>query len=336
MLICGRIINNKVINITGGIIVENKIVEEIISNIEKVIVGKRDTIEKIIICLISGGHVLIEDVPGVGKTTIVQALSKSINCDFKRIQFTPDLLPSDITGISVYNQKTGDFEFKRGPILSQIVLADEINRTSPKTQSSLLEVMEEHQVTVDGNTYKLNEPFMVLATQNPIEYEGTFPLPEAQLDRFMMKVRIGYPDPKDELAIVRRFKTQNPMKIIEPVAEPEDIINLKNEVKNINVDSKIENYIISIVNKTRDNDEIALGGSPRATLNLYRACQANALVAGRSYVIPDDVKSLAPFVLAHRIIIKPECRLKGINSYDVIENIISSTEVPGVISHVQE
>ena len=312
---------------------ENKVIEDIISNIEKVIVGKRTTIEKIIICLISGGHVLIEDIPGVGKTTIVQALAKSINCDFKRIQFTPDLLPSDITGVSIYNQKTGEFEFKPGPILSQIILADEINRTSPKTQSSLLEVMEEHQITVDGKTYKLNEPFMVLATQNPIEYEGTFPLPEAQLDRFMMKISIGYPEPQEELAIIRRFKIENPIDTLEPVAEPDDINRLKNLVKNINVNDKIENYIVSIVNKTRNDDEITLGGSPRAALNLYRASQARAFIMERDYVIPDDVKSLAPYILAHRLILEPECRLKGINAEDIINRIVSSIQVPGVVNY---
>ncbi|HCL49608.1 MAG TPA: AAA family ATPase, partial [Clostridiaceae bacterium] len=239
---------------------ENNIVlQNIISNVEKVMVGKRGTIEKIIICLISGGHVLIEDVPGVGKTVLVHSIAKSINCDFKRIQFTPDLLPSDITGVSIYNQKTGEFEFKKGPIMGQIILADEINRTSPKTQASLLEAMEEHQITVDGITYKLKEPFMVLATQNPMEYEGTFPLPEAQLDRFMMKVNIGYPDETSELNMLKRFKEINPLTELKPVANTEDIIRIKNEVKSVMVNSEVEMYILSIVRSTRENDKILLG-----------------------------------------------------------------------------
>ena len=312
----------------------NEMLNSLISNVEKVIVGKRHVIEKIVTCLISGGHVLIEDVPGVGKTMLVHALAKSIGCSFKRIQFTPDLLPSDITGVSVYNQKTGDFEFKFGPIMSQIILADEINRTSPKTQSSMLEAMEEHQLTVEGNTFKLQEPFMVLATQNPIEYEGTFPLPEAQLDRFMMKIGIGYPDEEYELAMIRRFKKENPLKYIEKVIEPEEIMEIREKVKNIYVDEKVERYILSIIKETRQQDEILLGASPRATLNLYRASQGKALISMRDYVTPDDIKSVAISVLKHRIILKPEYRIRGNSADNILNKILSSTIVPGVSKYV--
>jgi MoxR-like ATPase len=308
--------------------------ETLISNIEKVILGKRYVIEKLIICLISGGHILIEDVPGVGKTMMVHALAKSMGCSFKRIQFTPDLLPSDITGVSIYNQKTGEFEYKFGPIMSQIILADEINRTSPKTQSSLLEAMEEHQVTIDGGTYSLLEPFMVLATQNPIEYEGTFPLPEAQLDRFMMKISVGYPDEEYELAMVRRFKTLNPLNNIEKVIEPQEILSIREKVKSIYVDEKVERYVLSIVKATRIREEILLGGSPRATLNLYRASQAKALISNREYVTPDDVKSVANSVLSHRIILKSEYRIKGNNAESLVNKILSSIMVPGVSKNV--
>lgn len=312
----------------------HEVVERIIYNIERVIVGKRSVIEKVMICLLAGGHVLIEDVPGVGKTMLVHSLARSINCDFKRIQFTPDLLPSDITGVSIFNQKTNDFEFKFGPVMSQIILADEINRTSPKTQSSLLEVMEEHQVTADGVTYRLNEPFMVLATQNPIEYEGTFPLPEAQLDRFMMKIAIGYPHYDGELDMLRRFKSGNPLNELQAVAAPEDIINAKEAVLNIFVDEKIENYILSIIKGTRERNEILLGASPRATINLCRASQGRAFLYKRNYVTPDDVKSVVKSVLGHRIILKPEYRLKGINNEEILDKVLASTIVPGVGLHV--
>lgn len=309
-------------------------VERIINNVEKVIVGKRGAIEKIMICLLTGGHVLIEDVPGVGKTMLVHSLAKSINCDFKRIQFTPDLLPSDITGVSIFNQKTNDFEFKFGPVMSQIILADEINRTSPKTQSSLLEVMEEHQVTADGVTYRLNEPFMVLATQNPIEYEGTFPLPEAQLDRFMMKIGIGYPSYDGELDMLRRFKDSNPINELKAVALPEDIIAAQEEVKKVFVDVKVENYILAIINATREKSEILLGASPRATINLCRASQGRAFLKNRDYVTPDDVKSVAKSVLGHRIILKSEYRLKGVTNEEILDKLLYSTIVPGVGLHV--
>lgn len=313
---------------------KNEVVEKIIQNIEKVIYGKRGVIEKIIICLLSNGHVLIEDMPGVGKTTLVHTLAKSINCDFNRIQFTPDLLPSDITGISIFNQKIGEFEVKFGPIMSQIILADEINRTSPKTQSSLLEVMEEHQVTIDGITYKLKEPFMVLATQNPIEYEGTFSLPEAQLDRFMMRIKIGYPDEEYELMMLKTYKEKNPIEEIKPVCEPSDIIALRDMTKKIYVDEKIERYILAIIKATREREEIILGASPRASLSLLKCCQGRALLLNREYVTPDDVKTLVYSVLGHRIILKPEYRIKGIKTEDIIEKIVSSISVPGVGRYV--
>jgi MoxR-like ATPase len=307
---------------------------EIVSNIEKVIAGKRFVIEKILICMISGGHILIEDVPGVGKTMLVHALAKSIGCDFKRIQFTPDLLPSDITGVSVYNQKTCEFEYKFGPIMSQIVLADEINRTSPKTQASLLEAMEEHQITADGVTYRMKEPFMVLATENPIEYEGTFPLPEAQLDRFMMRIGIGYPDEEFELIMLRRFKLENPLDNLKAVASSDDINEIREKVKNVYLDEKIERYILSIIRATREREEIMLGASPRASINLYKASQGRAVLCSRDYVTPDDVKALAKPVLCHRIILKPEYRLKNISTDIIIEKILSSIMVPGVNKYV--
>lgn len=303
-------------------------INALIKSVESVIVGKRKVVEKIIAALISGGHVLLEDVPGVGKTVMVRALAKSLGCSFKRIQFTPDLLPSDITGVSVFNQKTGDFEFKVGPIMNQIILADEINRTSPKTQSSLLEVLEEHQITVDGKTYKVQEPFMVLATQNPIEYEGTFPLPEAQLDRFMMKISMGYPEPEDEKRILRRFKTENPIDLIQPVVTAEDIIKLQHYVREVYVDELIDDYIINIIKATRNSPDIQLGASPRGSLALFRAAQAWAVINNRDYVLPDDVKELAKPVLSHRLIIKPEVKLQGMSSEDVMAGILKQVHVP--------
>lgn len=310
--------------------VKNQVLQNIVANVEKVIAGKRDVVEKVLICLISGGHLLIEDTPGTGKTLMVQSIAKSINCSFKRIQFTPDLLPSDITGISVFNQKLGEFEFKQGPVMSNMILADEINRTSPKTQSSLLEVMSENQVTCDGVTYRLKSPFMVFATQNPVEYEGTFPLPEAQLDRFMMKINMGYPSEENELLMMHIYKNDNPMNKIQPVAEPEDIEDIKAKVMNIYVDEKIEKYILGIIRQTREREEFLLGASPRATLGLYRASQARAFINGREYVTPDDVKVMVKQVICHRIILKPEWRLKGVTSEVIIENIIKEMPIPGV------
>jgi MoxR-like ATPase len=311
-------------------VVKDHILQNIVNNVEKVIVGKRDVVEKVLVCLISGGHLLIEDTPGTGKTLMVQSIAKSINCSFKRIQFTPDLLPSDITGISVFNQKLGEFEFKQGPVMSNMILADEINRTSPKTQSSLLEVMSENQVTCDGITYRLKSPFMVFATQNPVEYEGTFPLPEAQLDRFMMKINMGYPSEENELLMMHIYKNDNPMNNIGPVAEPEDIEEIKAKVMDVYVDEKLERYILGIIRQTREKEEFLLGASPRATLGLYRASQSRAFMNGREYVTPDDVKAMVKQVICHRIILKPEWRLKGVTSDMIIDDIIKAMPIPGM------
>lgn len=304
------------------------IANNIINNINKVIIGKSEEVKLVLISLVAGGHILIEDVPGVGKTSLVKALAKTINLDFKRIQFTPDLLPSDIIGVSVYNPKNGDFEFKRGPIMSQIILADEINRTSPKTQSSLLEAMEERQITVDGVTYQLPKPFMVLATENPIEYDGTFRLPEAQLDRFMMKVNLGYPDVEYEIDMLKKFETSDPLSEIEPITTEKEILNMQVEARSVFIDDCILEYIISIINNTRKLNSILLGASPRASINLMRASQAKAYIEGREYVIPDDVKELAVPVLSHRIILSNEAKFNGIDEKNVIENILGTTKVP--------
>ncbi|HHV60685.1 MAG TPA: MoxR family ATPase [Clostridiaceae bacterium] len=307
-----------------------KILKSILYNVEKVIVGKRHAIELVIIALICDGHVLIEDVPGVGKTSLVSALAKSINASFSRIQFTPDILPSDISGFSVYNQKTGEFEFRPGAIMSQLILADEINRTSPKTQSSLLEAMEEKQVTVDGITYKLPRPFMVLATQNPVEYLGTYPLPEAQLDRFFLKITLGYPRSNDESFILKRFLLESPLDTLEPVADSQDILDIQKEVRKVHVDSSLYDYIVEIASETRKHSDIVLGASPRGSLYLLRAAQGWAFYNGRDYVIPDDIKRMAAPVLAHRIILKQEASLKKTTSEDILESIMYETDVPVV------
>jgi len=307
-----------------------RVLRNIIENVENVIVGKRSAVELAVISLICNGHVLIEDVPGVGKTSLVSALARSINASFRRIQFTPDILPSDITGFSVYNQKTGDFEYRPGAIMSQIILADEINRTSPKTQASLLEVMEERQVTVDGVTYKVPKPFMVLATQNPVEYIGTYPLPEAQIDRFFMKISIGYPTNSEESYILSRFQHSNPLDKLMPVAESNDIISLQEEVKNIHVDKSLSNYIVEIVSQTRKHPDVTLGSSPRGSLALFRASQAWAFYNGRDFVIPDDIRKMVSPVLSHRLMLKQEARLKKINPDEILNNIVSRINVPVV------
>ncbi|ADL68049.1 AAA family ATPase [Thermoanaerobacterium thermosaccharolyticum] len=303
---------------------------KIIDNISKVIIGKTEEVKLVLVALLSGGHVLIEDVPGVGKTSLVKALAKSINADFKRIQFTPDLLPSDVIGVSIYNPEKGVFEFKQGPIMSQILLADEINRTSPKTQSSLLEAMEERQVTVDGKTYMLPRPFMVIATQNPIEYDGTFRLPEAQLDRFMIKVNLGYPDIKHEIEMLKRFEALDPLEDLKPVVSIMEILKMQNEVKSVYVDDSILDYIITIVNNTRNLSTVLLGASPRAAISLMKASQAKAFIEGRNYVLPDDVKYLSVPVLSHRIILKNEARFNNLDERSVIKDILNATKVPVV------
>ena len=278
-------------------------------NIQKVIVGKDEIIELTLIAILCEGHLLLEDVPGTGKTTLAKTIAKSLGCTFQRIQFTPDLLPSDVTGIYYFNQKVQEFEFRAGPIFSQILLADEINRATPRTQSALLEAMQERQTTVDIATHQLPRPFLVLATQNPIELEGTFPLPEAQLDRFIMKIALGYPSQEDENAILLRFERTDPLDRLDSVVSPEQILAMQEQVREIRVENSIRNYIVNVCRATRTHSEIELGASPRATMALYRTCQALAAIRGRDYVLPDDVKMMAPYVLTHRLIIAAQTRL---------------------------
>ncbi len=306
-----------------------QVAEQVINNVEKVIIGKHKEVELTLLALLCNGHILIEDVPGVGKTVLAKAISRSLGCSFKRIQFTPDLLPSDVTGVSIYNQKEEQFEFRSGPIMAQVVLADEINRATPKTQSALLEAMEEHQVSVDGTTHALPSPFIVLATQNPIEYEGTFPLPEAQLDRFLLKISLGYPSRQNEIEILSRQQHVHPLDSLSQVAGPEELVQAQAAVKEIYVDDLIKEYIVNLVALTREQDEVYLGASPRGSLGLYRASQARAMLQGRNYVIPDDVKVLAPVTLAHRIIMSPSARMKGITSLSIVEQLLRHTSVPG-------
>ncbi len=301
----------------------------IIENISRVIVGKTPVIEQTLAALIAQGHVLVEDVPGVGKTMLAKSLAASLGCEFKRIQFTPDLLPSDITGISIYNQSNGEFEFRPGPVMSQVVLADEINRATPKTQSALLEAMEEWQVSVDGITHHLGFPFIVLATQNPIEYEGTFPLPEAQLDRFLVRVSLGYPDFGEELAIIERQEKIHPIEFLESVATPEDVIRLQAAAREVYVDGLVREYIVGLTEATRNDRDVALGASPRASLGMFRMSRAFALVHNRDYVIPDDVQALAHGVLGHRIILSPTARMRRLQPGEVVDRLLESVPVPG-------
>ena len=315
-------------NITNAI----KTAQQVIDNTSKVIVGKRDVIELAVATLIAQGHLLVEDVPGVGKTMLAKSLATSIGCNFNRIQCTPDLLPSDITGLSIYNQQNGQFEFRQGPLMSQVVLADEINRATPKTQSALLESMEEHQITVDGVTHPLHAPFMVLATQNPIEYEGTFPLPEAQLDRFLMRISLGYPSVEEELEIISEQEIAHPITVLESVTTPSGIGEMQEAVHAIYVDPLIREYIVKLTESTRSHPEVYLGASPRASLGLFKTARALALIRERDYVIPDDVKFLAPTVLSHRIILAPSARMQGIRSMDVVDNLLSELAIPGIAS----
>jgi MoxR-like ATPase len=306
--------------------------KRIAENISRVIVGKHRSVELLLVALLADGHVLIEDIPGLGKTSIAKSLAKSIGGSFRRVQFTPDLLPSDITGFNVFNQTTGQFTFQPGPVMTNILLADEINRTIPRTQSSLLESMDERQVTVDGKTYALPHPFLVLATQNPIELEGTFPLPEAQLDRFLLRVRLGYPEKAEEIAIMDRFQEKDPLLDLEPVANPEQIVALQQARKGIHISPPIKEYIANIVRQTRTTPSLRLGASPRATLGLMRAGQALAALREREYVLPDDIKYLAVPVLAHRLILKEEDMLRGETRGEIAEHflqeIISQIPVP--------
>ncbi len=306
-----------------------EIAKRIVDNVEKVIIGKREQVEQTVIALLCQGHVLIEDVPGVGKTMLAKTIARSLGCTFQRIQFTPDMLPSDVTGVSVFNQKTREFEFRPGPIMAQIVLTDEINRATPKTQSALLEAMEEKQVTVDGVTYPLQKPFLVLATQNPIEYEGTFPLPEAQLDRFMLRISLGYPSPADEIRMLDSQQRVHPVETVEQVVSAEALLQAQEAVKEVHIDNAIKEYIVELVNTSRKHPDIYLGASPRGSLALYKTAQAKAAIEGRDFVIPDDVKALAIPALAHRLIVSPAARIKNVDSRTVVQEILDSVPVPG-------
>ncbi|MED1125016.1 MoxR family ATPase [Bacillus atrophaeus] len=299
-----------------------------VEHIDKVMIGKRDIAILSLAAILAKGHVLLEDVPGVGKTMMVRSLAKSIGADFKRIQFTPDLLPSDVTGVSIYNSKTMEFEYRPGPIMGHIVLADEINRTSPKTQSALLEAMEEGSVTVDGKTMPLAEPFLVMATQNPVEYEGTYPLPEAQLDRFLFKLRMGYPSVEEELEVLALQEKSHPIETMEPVITKEQFVRLQQEVQHVQVDASIKAYIVDLTHKTRQHPSVYLGVSPRGSIALMKAAQAYALMHNRDYVIPDDIQYLAPYSLPHRMILHSEAKFEGMQSEAVIREIISSAKVP--------
>jgi len=300
----------------------------IVNNIEQVMVGKRDKVELAIIALISQGHVLLEDIPGVGKTMLARSLAKSLGCSFKRIQFTPDMLPSDIIGVSIYNQKTNNFEFHPGPVMAQVVLADEINRGTPKLQSALLECMEERQITIDGVTHEMPNPFHILATQSPVEYEGTFPLPETQLDRFLMRISLGYPSVSDEIIIMDRQRYHHPIMTLQAVATSADVEMLQVAVKDVYVDDLIKQYIADLVGATRNHPAILLGASPRASLALYRTTQARALISGRDYVLPDDVKALAEPVLAHRIIVHWTDSSRDKSGRDIVAQILETVSVP--------
>ncbi|MFO7682330.1 MAG: MoxR family ATPase [Chloroflexota bacterium] len=297
-------------------------------NIQKVIVGKDEIIDMALIAMLCEGHILLEDVPGTGKTTLAKTIAASLGCTFRRVQFTPDLLPSDVTGIYYFNQRQQAFEFRPGPIFSQILLADEINRATPRTQSALLEAMQERQVTVDIETHRLERPFLVLATQNPVELEGTFPLPEAQLDRFLIKVALGYPSSSEENDILLRFEREDPLDTLQQVVEPAEIIAMQQEVRQIRVEASVRQYIVDVCRATRAHEDIELGASPRATLALYRTCQAFAAIQNRAFVIPDDVKTMAPYVLTHRLIVNPQTRLRGRRPEEVISEVVGAVPVP--------
>jgi MoxR-like ATPase len=301
---------------------------KVVANIERVIVGKWSAVNLAVIGLLSQGHLLIEDVPGVGKTMLARSLAKSLGCSFGRLQFTPDMLPSDVTGVSVYNQATREFEFIPGPIMAQIVLIDEINRATPKTQAALLEAMEERQVTVDGVTHILPTPFMVMATQNPIEYEGTYSLPEAQLDRFLLRIKLGYPELRDEVEVLDRQQYSHPINSLEPVATVEELLEAQEAIKSVFVSPVVKEYIVRLVQKTRMHQDIYLGASPRGSLTLYRAGQARAAIFGRDYVLPDDIKAISPGVLAHRLILSPSARLRNVAAEDVLRTALEEVPLP--------
>lgn len=304
--------------------------KKIIANVERAIVGKRQQLILSLAAWFTEGHILLEDVPGVAKTMLARALARSVGCSFKRIQCTPDLLPSDVTGASIFNQKTAEFEFRAGPIFGQIVLADEINRTTPRTQASLLEAMAESCVTVDGVTHTLTPPFLVIATQNPVDHEGTFPLPEAQLDRFLMKFSLGYPSFEDELKMLDLLQHTHPLNSLQPVVTADELVACQNEVRKVHIDPKVRQYLLQIVHLTREHEEVSLGGSPRASIALFRTSQAMAAIRGRNYVQPDDVKRIAAPVLTHRLILKPESRLRRVTAAQVVQDVIDEIAVPTI------
>ncbi len=306
--------------------------KKIIANIEKVVIGKRQEVILALVAYFSEGHILLEDVPGVAKTMLARALAASVGCTFKRVQCTPDLLPNDITGASIFNPKTTEFGFRPGPLFAQIVLADEINRSTPRTQSALLEAMAERRVSVDGETYPLEPPFLVIATQNPVDHEGTFPLPEAQLDRFLIRLALGYPGKEEEARMLELLRQEHPIETLDAVVSAEDVIRCQQAVREIYVDPKVRDYIVELVRSTREHDDIALGGSPRASIALCRASQALAAIRGHDFVLPDDVKRMAPAVLAHRLIVRPESRLRKVTSANVVNEVLAETAVPTLSS----
>lgn len=304
-------------------------IERILSNVERAVLGKREVVEQALIAILCGGHVLLEDVPGVGKTTLVRTLAQTMDCSFKRIQFTPDMLPSDITGVSLFNRGTNEFEFRPGPLFANIVLADELNRTPAKTQAALLEAMEEKRVTVDGVTYELPSPFILLATQNPIEYEGTYRLPEAQLDRFLIRIRLGYPDPSHEVEMLGRSHERHPADYVKTVLLKEELNSLQKRVRSVHVDDSLKHYIVELINATRKHPDFELGASPRASLALMHTAQARALIQGRGYVVPDDIKAVASITLAHRLWLTPEARMAGKNAERILEQLVEWKNIPG-------
>jgi MoxR-like ATPase len=306
--------------------------KKLIANIEKVVIGKRQEIILALVAYLSEGHILLEDVPGVAKTMLARALAASVGCTFKRVQCTPDLLPNDITGASIFNPKTTEFEFRAGPLFAQIVLADEINRATPRTQAALLEAMAERRVTVDGETYVLDPPFLVIATQNPVDHEGTFPLPEAQLDRFLVRLSLGYPSKEEEGKMLDLLRREHPVDKLEPVVSAEEIIACQAAVREVYVDPKVRDYIVELIRNTREHDDIALGGSPRASIALCRSSQALAAIRGHDFVLPDDVKRMAPAVLCHRLIVRPESRLRKVRAADVVNEVLAETSVPTLAS----
>jgi len=316
-------------NQNRNVSVVQNVAERVAQSVGQVIIGKRNEVRLTVLGLIARGHILIEDIPGVGKTMMAKALARSIGASFSRIQFTPDMLPSDVTGVSMFNQKSREFEFRAGPLFAQIVLADEINRATPKTQAALLEAMEERQVTVDGNTYNMSDPFLILATQNPIEYEGTFPLPEAQLDRFLLKIQLGYPTPMEELTMLSAQQYDHPINTMSQVITVDELVTAQRAIREVYVAEEVKQYIVDLVTATRQHPDVYLGSSPRGSIALFRTVQARAAMAGRDYVIPDDVKALAEVTLAHRIIVGPEARVNKVSPRTIVNDVLLSTPVPG-------